>query len=104
MTTLHANETAAPDWRALAAAEGADPDALSFDDGGASGIRFVFEHKFITVWTSGRGNWRWRNYDDMRPEVFSSPAAALSAAIAWLRETLDREIAERVAARGRLGK
>ena len=104
MTTITVNERAeAPDWRALAEAEGAGPGALDFHDESPTSVRICFEHKRITVWTSGRNDWHWRNYDEKRPEVFSSATAALRAALAWLRETLDREIAECQAARGRLG-
>ena len=107
MTTLTVNERAeAPDWRALAEAEGADP-----------GIAWLSHHP-DDCWliphgsaAIGRGLHLRIYRDGDRWTVTIAPnndhataRDALRAALAWLRETLDREIAERVAARGRLGE
>ena len=109
MTTITVNERAeAPDWRALAEAEGAGPGVITF--GGRATCDLEISAICMMIWRlpatalvpNPRWAWRPRNRDGDLVTA-DTPALALRAALAWLRETLDREIAERVAARGRLG-
>lgn len=98
--------TDAPDWRELVEADGADPGIVYLCGDtwvelraltGALGVQAGVD-KNGTAW------WHPNGSPAHGSRRCTTPRDAIRAALAWLRETLDREIAERHAARGRLGK